>query len=143
MPQSASIYDEMDLLTRKVRKLFDYHARAKGMTLARARILRLLTTTHAGATQNALAQVVEVEGPTLVRMLDGLEAQGCIRREASETDRRVKLIYLTEEGARQAAEIMQIVFQFRQQLIEGLDPKEIEMVSGVIARMSVNLDALE
>ncbi|MGJ7914759.1 MarR family winged helix-turn-helix transcriptional regulator [Massilia sp. LXY-6] len=48
--------------------------------------------------QRALADLVGVEGPSMVSMLDRLEREGLVTRSASPTDRRVKLVHLTEAG---------------------------------------------
>lgn len=137
-----SLYDQMNLLTRKVRKAFDNHARARGMTLARGRLLRLLGAAPEGMPQNVVAQEIEVEGPTLVRMLDGLEAQGYLVRESDAGDRRVKRVRLTEEGRRQSAEVEALAQDFRARLQSGLDPEDVAAFERVIARMSTNVEGL-
>jgi MarR family transcriptional regulator for hemolysin len=48
--------------------------------------------------QRALADLVGVEGPSMVSMLDRLEREGLLTRAPSPTDRRVKLVQLTEAG---------------------------------------------
>jgi MarR family transcriptional regulator for hemolysin len=137
-----SLYDQMNLLTRKVRKAFDNHARARGMTLARGRLLRLLGAAPEGMPQNILAREIEIEGPTLVRMLDGLEAQGCLVRESDPGDRRVKRVRLTEAGRRQSAEVEALAQDFRARLQSGLDPEDVAVFERVIARMTDNIEDL-
>ena len=142
MPDAPSLLEEMTNVTRKVRTLFDNHVKERGLTLARARILRLLKTSNAGATQRGLAYELEIEGPTLVRLLDNLEAQGSIERITVETDRRAKQIVLTDEGIRQANEVEEIVERFRDQIQQGINPDDIAIVRSVMAQMNRNLDAL-
>ncbi|MBB1248444.1 MarR family winged helix-turn-helix transcriptional regulator [Rhizobium sp. G21] len=137
-----SLYDQMNLLTRKVRKTFDNHARARGMTLARGRLLRLLGGAPEGLAQNVVAQEIEVEGPTLVRMLDGLETQGYLVRQSDPGDRRVKLVRLTEEGRRQSAEVEALAQDFRARLQSGLDPADVAAFERVVARMAKNVEEL-
>ncbi|MBL0370962.1 MarR family transcriptional regulator [Rhizobium sp. KVB221] len=133
----------MNNVTRKARTLFDNHVKEKGLTLARARILRLLANSNAGATQRTLAHELEIEGPTLVRVLDNLEAQGCIERLAVATDRRAKQIVLTEEGIRQAAEVEGIVEHFRAAIQGDIAPDDLQVVLRVIAQMNRNLELLQ
>lgn len=52
-----------------------------------------------GVSQKALAQSVGVRPQTISEALNLLEERGEIRREASRLDRRVTLVYLTEQGA--------------------------------------------
>ncbi len=70
----AEFLEELSVTSRKLRTLFDAQVRARGLTLARARTLIHLSRKD-GMTQTELAEILEVEGPTLVRLLDGLEAQ--------------------------------------------------------------------
>ncbi|QBG89904.1 MarR family winged helix-turn-helix transcriptional regulator [Xanthomonas oryzae] len=51
-----------------------------------------------GIRQVALAQQLGMEGPSLVRLLDKLAAQGLLRREADSSDRRANQLRLIEEG---------------------------------------------
>jgi MarR family transcriptional regulator for hemolysin len=50
--------------------------------------------------QRALADLVGVEGPSMVSMLDRLERDGFVTRTPSPHDRRVKLVQLTDSGRR-------------------------------------------
>jgi MarR family transcriptional regulator for hemolysin len=113
MRYPTTITDDVANLTRKMRTVFDNMVRKKGLTLARARILRRLQTVGTGSTQRALADELEIEGPTLVRLLDNLEQQGCIERAAVEGDRRAKQILLTKEGEHQAEEVEAVAVVFR------------------------------
>ena len=78
----STLIDDITSLTRRMRTIFDNMVKEKGLTLARARILRLLKRSGSGATQSALATELEIEGPTLVRLLDNLESLGWIERQA-------------------------------------------------------------
>jgi MarR family transcriptional regulator, transcriptional regulator for hemolysin len=48
--------------------------------------------------QVALAEMIRIEGPSLVRLLDQLCAANLVRREEDPDDRRAKIISLTDEG---------------------------------------------
>ena len=139
-PMPANIVEEITNLTRRMRKVFDALAKERGMTLARARILRILKKTDAGATQRALAEELEIEGPTLVRLLDSLESQGWIKRCAVAGDRRAKQIVLTEEGHRQEGEVDIVAQQFRKTILADIDPTDMDTAVKVITQMARNLD---
>src|SRR3954451_10203009 len=98
MPTPTTILDDVTNLTRKMHTVFDNMVRERGQSLARARVLRRLQTAGAGDNQKALAEYLEIEGSTVVRLLDSLEQLGCIERQTADGDRRSKQIVLTEEG---------------------------------------------
>jgi MarR family transcriptional regulator for hemolysin len=141
MSTPSILIEEITNVTRKMRTVFDNMVKEKGLTLARARILRLLKKADAGATQRALALELEIEGPTLVRLLDNLESQGWIERRAVEGDRRAKQIVLTEEGHRQEREVEVVAQRFRKEIMKGIDAEDMETAIKVIGQMSRNLEA--
>ena len=85
-------------LTRAWREQVDARLAPFGLSQARWLILLHLSRGANGSSQKALAARVGVQGPTLVRTLDRLEAEGMVeRREASE-DRRAKTIHCDRKG---------------------------------------------
>ena len=75
--------------------------------------------------QRALADLVGVEGPSMVSMLDRLERDGFVTRAASPTDRRVKLVQVTDAGRTIYAEVLKEATPFRADLLAGLDPQAL------------------
>ena len=86
-PTKAAFSEELWKVSRKYAQAFDARVRAKGLTLARARALIFLGKKDC-MTQTELADALEIEGPTLVPLLDGLEKQGLIERRPVDGDRR-------------------------------------------------------
>ncbi len=48
--------------------------------------------------QKELAAILDIEGPSLVRLLDTLEAQGLVERCGEADDRRAKILRMTMAG---------------------------------------------
>lgn len=130
----ADLMQAITVSGRKLRTLFDSRVRAHGLTLPRARALFYLSE-RGCMKQSDLAEVLEIEGPTLVRMLDGLEKQGLIDRHVSPEDRRVREITLTERGAASAAEMGGIAAAIREELLEGVDARSLEQVIDVLRQI--------
>lgn len=87
--------------------------------------IAVIAKTAAPLSQRALADLVGVEGPSMVSMLDRLERDGLVERVASPTDRRVKLVQLTEDGGKVFAEVKKEAAAFRALLLDGVDPDEL------------------
>lgn len=122
--------EELSLTSRKLRTLFDARVRAKGLTLARARTLLHLSRRD-GMTQTELAELLEVEGPTLVRLLDGLEKQGLTERRPVEGDRRAKQIALTGAGRKVASDVTRLGDELREEVLS--DIAEADMIAATKA----------
>eukprot|EP01035_Chromulina_nebulosa_P065800 gene65800-biopygen48226 len=143
MPSPTVITEEIATLTRKMRTVFDKIVAKKGLTLSRARILRRLRLAGSRETQRALAEDLDIESPTLVRLLDSLEQRGLIQRIAVESDRRAKHILLTEAGERQAEAVEAVAETFRADILQGIDPAEVRIARKVLAEMQKNLAGME
>jgi DNA-binding MarR family transcriptional regulator len=82
-------------VARLFRLRFEQRARAEGLgiTRAQAAVLGNLLLNE-GMNQASLAQVLEIEPITLVRLLDKLEAAGLVERRADPGDRRARTLHL-------------------------------------------------
>lgn len=116
--------------------------RLVGLGLSQARWLVLL---HLGRfaelpTQRELAQSVGVEGPTLARLLDSLEAQGLVSRQAVPEDRRAKKIALSPQALPLIEKIEAISAQLRQEVFAGIDEEDLRRCQKVHAQVLSNLE---
>ena len=93
--------------------------------------------------QRALADLLGIEGPSIVSMLDRLERDGLVRREPSPLDRRVKLAHLTDEGRALYAKVREEADAFRSAMLDGLDPATLnaaaDLLEGLRARIGEGL----
>lgn len=132
--------EELWKVSRKMRTLFDARVRAEGLTLPRARTLILLGKKDC-MTQTELADALEIEGPTLVPLLDGLEKQGLIERQPVDGDRRAKHIALTPAGQEQAAHVNGLVKEFRNDLLKDVGDDDLKAAIRVLQAMTRNIEA--
>ena len=122
-------------LSRGWRAELDRRLADLGLSQARWLVLLHLARFDHEPTQRELAQSVAVEGPTLARLLDSLEAQGLVHRKASAEDRRAKRISL---GAPALPLIEKI--EVRQEAFAGIDEEDLRKCQQVHARILANLD---
>lgn len=116
---------ECVLLGRRWRAFYDERLKATGLTLARASVLYWLDELPGVVTQRELADVVGIEGPTLVRQLHALEAKGLIERIAMPGDRRAKGIRLTEAAAPFVAMIHELNATLSEECFGRLDKRRL------------------
>lgn len=89
----------LGLVARLWRAEIDRRLASFGLTESRWLTLLHLSRLPAAVTQRELAESVGVQGPTLVRTLDRLEADGLIERRTEAADRRTKSVHLRAEAA--------------------------------------------
>lgn len=86
------------LLGQHWRREIDRRMRAFGLSDATWRPLLYLGRYGDGMRQTDLAAALDIEGPSLVRLLDHLAHAGLIERRAETADRRAKRLHLTDAG---------------------------------------------
>lgn len=135
----AEFSEELSKVSRKLRTLFDARVRANGLTLARARTLMHLAKKD-GMTQTELAEALEIEGPTLVRLLDGLEGQGLTERRPVEGDRRAKQIALTEAGRALAIQVRRLADDLREEVLSDIAEEDLVAATEILRMMARRIE---
>jgi MarR family transcriptional regulator for hemolysin len=79
----------------------------------------------AGTTQIQVAKRIGIEGPTLTRTLDMLEADGLVERLPDPKDRRNKHMRLTQAGYEALADMFKVTQNLRRHLLHGIAGSEI------------------
>lgn len=123
------------LFARRYRALLDEQLRPLGYGTARMEALSTIDRAREPSAQIAIAKRIGIEGPTLTRMLDTLEAEGLVIRRADPSDRRTKLIELTPEGKKALDEIMAVAHNFRKSILKDLNDAELDAVNKVTDKL--------
>lgn len=92
-------------------------------------------------TQHELARALRIEGPTLTRHLDGLEAEGLVVRRRDTQDRRAVSVELTDSGRAKHADMLRAVQAFNRRLLAGLSEAEIEQLRILLGKLEENARA--
>ena len=96
----------------------------------------VLTTALSGAyTQTELARMVGLDKTTMVVTLDELEVAGLAARRPSATDRRARVIAVTEAGERKVREAEEIAARTNEAVLGALDPDERESFLSALTRL--------
>jgi len=122
-----------------MRTCFDAELKTLDLTLARGRLMLHLVSARHTVTQAELTSVLEVEHPTVVRLLDGLEQSGHVERQPLPGDRRAKAVLLTAEGQGVGQQVLQLTDRLRDRLLAGIDPADIEAAERVLSAISENI----
>lgn len=134
----SAFFDELLKVNRKLRTMFDSRVKARGLTLARARLMMHIAERE-GDTQAELAELMQIEQPSLVGLIDGLEKKGLVVRCTTDDDRRAKRIFLTPAARREADSMIAFVAELRNQVLTGVDDADIESATRVLSILSRNI----
>jgi len=130
-------------VSRRYRRTMDAVFAGHGLSFASTLPLRFLALQDHAYRQKELAAVLDVEGPTLVRVLDTLVAQGFLRRSEDPGDRRAKLVSVTAEGHAFLGNLEDRIVALREEIFNGVPEVDIDAVLRLLARIDANMEALD
>ncbi len=125
-----------------LRTTFDRRVRHMDLTRAQWWLLTHLYRED-GLTQTELADLMEIEKPSLGRLLDRLEAKNWIRRDPDPEDRRVNRVYLTRDVEPMIADMRQQAATLRADALAGLSEKERQRFVDTLLLIKGNLQQLD
>lgn len=132
--QTLSLASSMD---RDCARLLAVH----GLSEGRFVLLFLLDAARDGLAPSLLAEQAGVTRATVTGLLDGLERDALIERQAEAGDRRALRIRLTQQGRRLAGTLVEQHGRWIAGLFGGLTPAERGQLAGLLDKAAAGLAA--
>src|SRR3984957_12245038 len=123
---------------RLMRKRFEQKARNSGLTRSQWQAIAYLSKNE-GIHQGALAELLEIEPITLVRILDKLVERGLVERRQHGTDRRIWLLFLKDAARPLLATMQQIGEATRAEALVGVSEGDRDRLLETLTQMKSNL----
>ena len=127
-------------VARLLRTTYDRRVRELGLTRSQWWVLTHLFRKD-GITQSELAEILELEKPSLGRLLDRLEAKGWVRREMDARDRRAKRVFLTLAAETPMRVMRKIAAGVREDALSGLSTADRDRFVDALLTIKSNLMA--
>lgn len=125
-------------VSRLRRIVFDEFVKPIGLTRSQWWILAQVSR-HDGMNQSDLASLLDVGKAALGRLVDRLEGSGFVERRPDDSDRRVKRVYLTREGAKTIETMKGLSHEMSERMLDGLDAEARHALAESLARVKANL----
>lgn len=101
------------------------------------RVHAVLTTAMCGEhTQSEIARQVGLDKTTMVVTVDELEAAGLAERRPSSTDRRARVIAVTEAGRDKVEQADKVLDRVRDDVLSVLEPEERQVFLNALGRLA-------
>lgn len=94
-----------------------------------------------GQPMGALATALDVQPPTITKMVSRMQAQGLIRREPSKYDSRQNHVFITEAGTKLVERIEAAWLSTDEQALAGLKEKDFKRLGKILGKIRSNLDS--
>ncbi|TWB03839.1 MarR family winged helix-turn-helix transcriptional regulator [Bradyrhizobium stylosanthis] len=138
-PSQAHIHAEIGRLVTRLGRIWrresDQALSDHGLSYATAIPLLVLSRQGENVRQGVLADELGIEGPSLVRLIDLLQAEGLVERREDPTDRRAKTLHLTKAGAAKVEETNRILRRVRASLLRDIGPEELAITFETLQRI--------
>ena len=92
-----------------------------------------------GQSQQQLCNATFRDKPSITRLVDNLEKLNLVKRVASDTDRRINLIYLTKQGQKLEEQTMQLADETLNEALEKVPAYKIDVCKEVLQIVYNNL----
>ena len=125
-------------VSRMLRTVYDRRVEPLGLTRAQWRVLARISR-HEGCTQTELAAELEIEKPTLGRLVDRLEGNVWVERRPDRKDARTKRVFLTQQAHPVLDEMYSLADDVLGAAISGLSKPQIVHLMESLLHVKSNL----
>jgi MarR family transcriptional regulator, transcriptional regulator for hemolysin len=124
---------------RQWRRAVDRRLQPFGLTEATWLPLIYLARASAPMRQKDLAAALTLDGSSVVRLLDALEASELVERRGEDGDRRARIIVPTRRGLSIVEQVEAVSREVRNATLSGLSANELEVSTRVLEQVCLNL----
>ena len=123
----------------QVHKLMGRMLRRYDVSPMQCRTLIFLHDAEDSVNQKTLERHLMIKPSTVNGIVDRLEEKGMLRRTASKSDGRCRILALTEQGMQFYDKFIAIAREVNDRLEKGLSPEEIRQLASLLTRVAKNL----
>ncbi len=125
-------------VSRLMRRVYDRRVEPLGLTRSQWRVLVHLHRRE-GVSQTELAAILEIEKPTLGRLVDRLEEKGLIERRVDERDQRARRLAIADDTRPLIEQMETLAEAVHDDALAGLDLDEARRLSAALLVVKANL----
>ncbi|MBI5441866.1 MAG: MarR family transcriptional regulator [Deltaproteobacteria bacterium] len=129
-------------LSRAWRGKLNQRLKGLGVTAPMFIALGQLSRAEKGLIQRELADRLAIEGPTLVRLVDRLEADGWVRRRPSDSDRRQNVLVLTDKALPALERMREVARGLHDEALRVASEAELQTVRELFRKLLARLEEI-
>jgi DNA-binding MarR family transcriptional regulator len=137
-PALAFVDDYLAALLAQASQLIseEFHAvvKANGLSVTEWRILATLTGSE-GMSIGGLAQISVSKQPTVTRLLDRMEAKAYVERFEHDSDRRITMVRITQQGQIFVADLVQQAKEHERKVLAPFGLKRAEALKATLRKI--------
>lgn len=118
----------------KMTNYFIRRIKPYGITPEQLNIISVLNSQR-GTTQKELAETIDKNQTTVVRMIQSMERKGIVKKVFNDQDRRSHELYLTEKGEELKKTILPVVIDAHNFVTSHLSKEEIQQLKWLLNKL--------
>lgn len=142
MPELDALASKFGKLFFRMHRLLDRRMAECGASLARTKFLLYLQK-EGPSRATDIADLLGLAPRTVTEGLDGLERDGLVRRDPDPSDRRAKIVSLTETGTRAIKATEPLRLELTERIFGVLSDEERKSLDDLLDRLSLSVDSEE
>lgn len=124
----------------KIKIHADADLKGHNLTLAQSRVLIYLMNRDGRATQKEIEDFLDVSHPTVVGLISRMEKNGFLTFWKDESDRRNKIVQLTDMAIRTGKDMDTVVGEMEQKMLQPLTEEQIGQLTSMLELIYKNLE---
>ena len=136
--EERSLGRQLSHISRNIRWLIQRDLETIGVGSGQHFFLHLVQR-HPGITQNEVSRITDIDKATAAKGLAKLEQRGYLRRIPDRDDRRIRRLYLSEEGEAVMPQIEATLRRVTEVCSTDLSSEELEELFGLLDKVEASL----
>lgn len=129
----------LNITYRTMRKRLVKRLSAEGLEYSSWFILRILWENE-GCTQKDICKITESSQPSVTSALNRMKAQGLVRIEADDKDRRQTYIYLTDKARDLKTRMLAQNQIYAEKALVGIEPEKVAELREILRKIRKNCE---
>lgn len=132
----------VNVVSHFIQNIYNQKLAEYDLSISQAKVLYFLADCGEQA-QSELQKRLYIQASSMNGLIDSLYRKGFIDKRQSETDRRTKLISLTDKGAQSESNLWNVIEEIEQQLVQGFNKEEQQVIISWLKKMHNNVQIFE
>ena len=130
-------------IDKKIKANMDIDLNRYDLTFSQSQVLLFLRLNEGKLSQKKLQDMMRCSHPTMVGLIQRLEANDFVRTYTDEEDKRYKIVELTDKALAFGNDMKKTREQNEKQMVKGLKKEEKEILLDLLDRVYKNISEVE
>ncbi len=143
MEKASNIWILIHRIDKKIKANMDISLNRYNLTYSQSQVLLFLRLNEGKLSQKKLQDMMRCSPPTMVGLIQRLEANGFVRTYTDETDKRYKIVELTDKAMAFGNDMRKSREQNEKAMLKGFKKEEKEILLDLLDKVYKNIREVE